>query len=225
MLEAVTPRRYRLTLRSLMIVVAVCALLLFPLSRSIRELERIRQARLRAVQEAKIARDLGRKSKAEALSLLGLAHAQGTVDSSPGETGTGAERDVVTQQTEISPTDDRWRGKVWAALSVNPPIVRQGETAGLNLEFTLVNDSQQRLAPRIFDSRIVVNGTEVAESPLLRGRLPRIDALAPGEELHFTVPFGRRFEEPGVYRVVWKGPGFRSPEMVIRVLPKRPNGL
>ncbi|AGA30988.1 hypothetical protein Sinac_6932 [Singulisphaera acidiphila DSM 18658] len=76
MLEAVPPRRFRLRLRSLMIAIAVCALLLYPLSRSIRELEQMRQGRLRAVQEAKLARDLGRRSKAEALRLMHLVRAK-----------------------------------------------------------------------------------------------------------------------------------------------------
>ncbi|SIO22419.1 hypothetical protein SAMN05444166_3086 [Singulisphaera sp. GP187] len=86
MLEAVPPRRFRLNLRSLMIAVAGCALLLYPLSRAIRGWEQVRQAQLRAVQEAKLARELGRKSKAEALRLMHLARAR-TQSSRPGTEG------------------------------------------------------------------------------------------------------------------------------------------
>ena len=223
MLETVKRRRFHLTLRSLMIVVAVCALLLFPLSRSIRQLERVRQARLRAVQEAKLARDLGRKSKAEALRLMHLARPETTV----GPAGSRGP-DVVTKRAEGASTDDRWRGKVWASLSVNPPSLREGEPTELQLWFTLVNESHERLDPRIFESRIMVDGKELADSARLMGRTPRtsrFQALRPGEGIHFIVPLGHGFEEPGVYRVVWEGTGFRSPEVVIRVRPKRPNDL
>ncbi len=73
MMEIRKGRQYRLTLRSLMIVVAVCALILIPLSRSLQRMEQLRLARLRAALEAKHALELGRKSKSEARRMLQLA--------------------------------------------------------------------------------------------------------------------------------------------------------
>lgn len=185
-----------------MIVVAVCAFLLFPFSMTIRELERVRQGRLRAAHEAKIARELGRKTRADALRTLHLAHLK----------------------ARIAP-EHRSRGHVWAMLSVSQPIVRQGETTGLKVEFNLVNETNEGFDPRIPESRIVVNDRELADSGRIMGRTPRTarsQRLLPGEALHFVGALGHHFQEVGAYRVVWEGPGFRSPEVVIRVHPRRP---
>src|SRR3954470_16439820 len=114
-LAAVTPRRHRLTLGSLMIVVAVCALILFPFSLTVRKLEQARQARLRAIREAKIARVLGRKTRVEALVTLHVARAQAGLASVKSRSG----------------------ANLWALLSVDPPVAWQGERNPLEFEFDL----------------------------------------------------------------------------------------
>ena len=48
----------------------------------------------------------------------------------------------------------------------------------------------------------------------------RFDLLPPGDSLQFDCRLGDRFKEPGTHRVFWKGSGFRSPEIVLRILPE-----
>jgi hypothetical protein len=111
---------------------------------------------------------------------------------------------------------------LWAALSVNHAVFRPEETKALNVEFILINDGDRVLDPRIADSRIIIDGKELADSGFILSNGPRdarFDALPPGEILRFAYALGKYFEEPGVYRVSWQGVGFRSPEVVLRVLP------
>ena len=118
----------------------------------------------------------------------------------------------------------RKRGGLWAALGVNHAVFRRGEAKGLNVEFTLVNDGEAIIDPKIGESRIVVNGEELADSGLILGNGPRdarFAALPPGEHLRFGYALGDHFQEPGVYRVSWRGANFRSPEVVFRVLPEK----
>lgn len=227
MMEVRKGRQYRLTLRSLMIVVAVCALILIPLSRSLQRMEQLRLARLRAVLEAKHALELGRKSKAEALWSLQRARALKEATGRNQDAVTEAGPAVTVRNAAKTSTENRWQGKVWAALSVSSSLIRQGEPIPeLQLRFTLVNQSSQRIAPRIFESRIKVDGKELAEPTQHLGQTPRtarFKALAPGEGVYFSLPLslGEDFEEPGEHRVVWEGSGFQSPELLIRVRPKR----
>ena len=117
-------------------------------------------------------------------------------------------------------------GGLWAALTANHAVFRRGETNGLNVEFTLVNDGGVTVDPKIGESRIVVNGEELADSGLILGNGPRdarFAALPPGDYLRFSYALGDHFKEPGVYRVSWRGADFRSPEVVFRVLGGKPD--
>ena len=49
-------------------------------------------------------------------------------------------------------------------------------------------------------------------------RVKRFDTLPPGEELLFGEVLEEAFRQPGIYRVRWEGEGFRSPEMMFRVM-------
>ena len=42
-----------------------------------------------------------------------------------------------------------------------------------------------------------------------------------GEYLSFTYDLSEKFRKPGIYKVTWKCEGFRSPEIVFRVMPKK----
>jgi hypothetical protein len=75
--------------------------------------------------------------------------------------------------------------------------------------------------PRIADSRIVINGKERTDSGLIFSSVEkgtRFKALSPADSLQFSLPLGDQFSEPGTYRISWKGAGFHSPEIVLRVL-------
>jgi hypothetical protein len=77
--------------------------------------------------------------------------------------------------------------------------------------------------PKIRESRIVINGKELSDfgsilSSAQKGTASK--ALSPGGNLQFDCLLGDQFTEPGVYRVSWKGAGFQSSEIVLRILPE-----
>lgn len=124
---------------------------------------------------------------------------------------------------KLGTADQKKEGSIWAGLSVNHPIFKAGQTKDLRIEFTLVNDGDKPIDPKIPESQIVINGKELSHSGLILGSVQkgsRSEALSPGENLQFDCLLGERFKEPGTYRVVWKGAGFRSPEIVLRILPE-----
>ena len=86
----------------------------------------------------------------------------------------------------------------------------------------MVNDSDKTIDPKIAESRIVINGEVLADSARILTNGPRdtrYGALSPGDLLRFVFALGDHFERPGVYRVSWWVEGFKSPEVVFRVLP------
>lgn len=124
-------------------------------------------------------------------------------------------RDATAKQT-----------KVWAAITVSTPV-RDLDVAGeerFDVSFGLVNDTDKALDPGIESSRFLVNGKELREwaGIVRRGlRDGRWNALPPGDSLIFGKDLGKYFEEPGIYRLSWKGMTFEAPEIVFRVLPRK----
>jgi len=179
----------------LMVAVALCALLLAPVVWMFRQLEALRNERMyaehaRAVAEERAAVAAEAARVAQAAAKLGTA-------------------------------DQKKAGSLWAGLTVNHPIFRAGQTKDLRIEFTLVNDGDKVIDPKIADSQITINGKEVAASGLTLSSVPkgaRSQALSPGGSLQFDCLVGDQFKEPGVYRVSWKGSGFLSSEIEIRIL-------
>jgi hypothetical protein len=181
-----------------MVAVALCALLLVPLVWTFRQAEALRLERLLAEQarnQALLARDLAQREAAQAA----LAAAK------------------------PSTADPKKAGSLWAALSVNHPIFRAGQTKELRIEFTLVNDGDKVIDPKIPESRIVINGKELGDSGMMLSSVQkgtRFKSLPPGENLQFDCLLVDQFKEPSIYRVSWKGAGFQSPEIVFRILPE-----
>ena len=180
-----------------MIAVALCALLLAPLVWVLRRTElQLTMERLAA-------------ENASAQAERAVAQARSA-------------RAVFTATTAAA-TDQPTVESLWAALSVNHPVFKAGQTNHLTIEFTLVNDGEKPIDPKIADSRFVINGKELTESGLIPSSVQkgaRSKALSPGENLQFDCLLGDQFKEPGTYRVFWKGAGFRSPEIVLRILPE-----
>jgi hypothetical protein len=108
---------------------------------------------------------------------------------------------------------------------VNQPIFREGhDTNLLQINFTLVNDGDAVIDPKIPGyPRLFVNGKELdlSKRPGSFIRDDRWTALPPGDFLLFGLGLGQDFDKAGVYKVYWQGDGFRSPEIVFRVLPKK----
>jgi hypothetical protein len=210
MMKPTEQRRFRSSIRSLMIAVVVCALLFVPFIWSARQNALLRSAQMQAALAERSANlELERALYAAQIQ---SAHAQfaskakGVADRPEGELP--------------APKG----GGLWAALGVNHVVFRRGEVKRLNVEFTLVNDGEVTIDPKIAESRIVVNGKELADSGLILGNGPRdarFTALPPGDHLQFGYALGDDFQEPGLYRVSWRGASFQSPEVVFRVLPDK----
>jgi multidrug efflux pump subunit AcrA (membrane-fusion protein) len=117
---------------------------------------------------------------------------------------------------------DRAAKELWAGMSINQPLFRAGEdTNSLQFSFALVNGGDKVLDPRIPGyPRLVVNDKELDLSsiPGVGPRDERFKALPPGDNLRFGMAAGQFFDRPGVYRVYWQGEGFRSNEVVFRVM-------
>ena len=206
-MEAVRPRRFRLSVRALMIVVAVLAVALLPFLWMARQTALVRAQALRAL-------DAERRARAEAERVRYVAQARAA------QAQFGAKEDPSARDEDGSTAGNP--GGLWAALAVNHAALRRGEAEGLYVEFMLVNDGQVTVGPKVGESRIVVNGAELADSGIILGNGPRdawSGALPPGDHLRFGCALGDHFREPGIYRVAWRGADFRSPEVVIRVLP------
>ena len=202
---------FRFSVRSLMIAVLVCAFLLTPIAWLARQNALIRARQLQAAMPIACERSAW-QHQARSEFLAPCFNAAGTTS---GKTqGEGA----LEPQTE--------RG-LWAALAVNHAVFRSGETRDLMIEFTLINDGDTVLDPQIGKSRIIINGKELSDSGLVLGNGPRdaaFKALPPGASLQFGYALGKHVEEPGVYRVSWRGEDFRSPEVVFRVLAREGAG-
>ena len=130
---------------------------------------------------------------------------------------------ALLSATKASTTLQPKVGNLWAGLSVNHPIFKAGRTKDLRIEFTLVNDSDRLIDPKITESRIVINGKELSDSGQILSNVQkgaRFSALSPGQSLQFDCLLGDQFKEPGIYRVSWKGAGFQSSEIVLRILPE-----
>jgi hypothetical protein len=124
---------------------------------------------------------------------------------------------------KLGTADMKKAGSIWAGLSVNHPIFRAGQARDLRIEFTLVNDGDKVIDPKIPESRIVINGKELSDSTMILSSVQKgahSDALSAGESLQFDCRLGDRFKEPAIYRVSWKGAGFQSSEILLRILPE-----
>jgi len=199
MVESTGQRRFRLSIRTLMIAVALCAVLLTLAVMTVRHFE----ARVRV---EKLLADQARNQAQQARYLAQVRSAQATL-----------------LATKLGTTDQPKAGSLWAALSASHAIFKAGQTKDLRIEFTLVNDGDKVIDPKIADSRIVINGKERTDSGLIFGSLQkgaRFKALSPEDSLQFSLPLGDQFKEPGTYRISWKGDGFHSPEIVLRIMPE-----
>ena len=158
-----------------MIAVALCAVLLALAVMTVRHFEaRVRLERLLAEQarnQAQQARDLAQVRSAQAALVA----------------------------AKLGTADQPKAGSLWAGLSVNHAIFKAGQTKDLRIEFTLVNDGDKVIDPKIADSRIVINGKERTDSGLIFSSVQkgaRFKALSPGESLQFVSLSGTSSRSP-----------------------------
>lgn len=182
-----------------MVAVACCALLLALAAWTVRQ----------AQMQAMLARVMAEEREAQALLARALAQR---------EAARAAEA-----AAKLDTADQKKAGSIWAGLSVNHPVFKADQVKDLRIEFTLVNDGDKVIDPKISQSKIVMNDKELGESGAILSsdqRGDRFKALQPGESLQFDCVLGDRFKEPGIYRVSWQSAGFQSPEIVFRILPE-----
>jgi hypothetical protein len=213
--EPTQSRRFRLSIRSMMVVIALCAVLLALVAWSVQQQRLAIQAEHRArmmAEQAMREADRARQAAAQAQALLVQTRAGGQ----PAARQSPATPSPGTAANANSP--------LWSALSISHTVFRPEDLNSLAIEFTLVNDGKTPVDPKIPQSRIIVNGQELAESSRLLGsesRVARLPSLPPGDPLRFALPLGDQFRTPGTYRVSWQGEGFQSPELSFRVLPEK----
>ena len=179
-----------------MIAIALCALFLAPLIWMYRHLE------LQVIRERMVA-EYARAQAERALYVAQLNSAQ-----------------ALLSTTKTSNTNQ----PIWAALSINHAVFKAGQIKDLRIEFSLVNQGNKVIDPKVPESHIVINGKELTDSgSILKHSLKdaTTEALSPGDTLQFGVVLGDHFKEPGLYQVSWKGVGFQSSEIVLRILPEK----
>jgi hypothetical protein len=123
--------------------------------------------------------------------------------------------------TRIHAAEAKDEPKLWAGITASTPVVH-GRAPRLQIYFSLVNDGQRTVDPKIGSSKLVINGKVPKDWDFVINNGPRsseADALPPGRFLLFGYALERYFGKPGVYRVYWKGEAFKSPVIVIRVMP------
>ena len=95
------------------------------------------------------------------------------------------------------------------------------------LSFILLNDSDAPINAVKGGWQIVVDGRELRDSDYIFGNGPGpvggFGTLKPGESYEFgkELPLSRYFPEEREYRVYWKGKGFRSSTITVKVTPKQ----
>ncbi len=171
MVPATGQRRFRLSIRTLMIAIALSSLLLALGVWKIRQFEaRVRMERLLAEQ--------ARDQAVRARNLAQVSSAQAALNTA--KSGNAAQFKAVS---------------LWAALSVNHPVFKAGQTKDVRIEFTLVNDGDKVIDPKIPESRIIVNGKELSDlGPILCNGLNNapVKTLSPGQNLQVSVVLGEQ---------------------------------
>src|SRR6516225_6235990 len=115
MVKPASQRRYRVSIRTVMVAVALCALL-FGLAAWT-----VRQAQMRAMLE----RAMAPEREAQALLARDLAQREAAQN--------------TLAAAKLGTADQKKARSLWAGLSANHPIFRAGQIKDLRIEFTLVN--------------------------------------------------------------------------------------
>lgn len=116
--------------------------------------------------------------------------------------------------------------KLWAAISVTAPVLDWDVSTGrpFMVCFALVNDGEKAVDPEVEASQLLVTGKPLKDWSFIISNGPR-DArwrkLPARDYLNFAYDLGKYFEKPGTYKVLWKGKGFQSAELVVRVMPRK----
>jgi len=110
---------------------------------------------------------------------------------------------------------------LWAAMSVQNPVIPKNRINDLTLTFAIVNDGDSTVNPGVAKSHLYINGVELKQWEFINTNGPhttRHTALPPGKALEFSCGCGQYFSKPGVYTLKWYGDGFKASNLTFRVL-------
>jgi hypothetical protein len=119
--------------------------------------------------------------------------------------------------------------KLWSAVSMSHSVFDPFtfNVSGPEIHLGLVNDGTQTVETGLRDSVLIVNGKslsgekwEAALKECLTG--DAWERLRPNEHTVVVCPLQGLVDQPGTYRLSWKGKQFQSPETVLRILPRDP---
>jgi RNA polymerase sigma factor (sigma-70 family) len=139
---------------------------------------------------------------------------------------------ALGDQTERQGGNEKTEGpgaNLWAAITVGRPIewVYKERGDSVTLYFALMNDGDKPVDTKVKSSRLMINDKAYEDwsrivldvgGPAGSRRAKRLDSLPPGDCVQFGYGLKEAFSHPGIYRVRWEGEGFKSPEIVFRVI-------
>ena len=112
--------------------------------------------------------------------------------------------------------------KLWAAMTVQQPVIPKNRTNDISLTFAIVNDEDSTVNPGVPKSHLLINGVELKEWEFISSNGPGTSfdsALPPNRAWMKTYSLGKYFQKPGVYTVRWWGENFKAVDLTFRVLP------
>ena len=132
---------------------------------------------------------------------------------------------LVAQEKAQGKTE-KTKMQFWAALGSETPIydfTKNKHPGGIRLEFMIVNDGPNKADPHEEKALLLVDGKANKEMDWImnNGLFEADPELAPGEIRKMTRSFGKGVIEPGIHKLIWKGPFFESPEFTIRIIGPR----
>ena len=116
-----------------------------------------------------------------------------------------------------------------AAITTQFVPIKSGftEPAHVQFAFLLINDSDTAVDVKAGSWKIVIDGVELPDSDFIFGNGPMpaggYTILEPGQyyERGTALPTSKYFPEAGEHKVSWRGDGFRSSTITIRI-PNNP---
>ncbi len=125
---------------------------------------------------------------------------------------------------DASAQEEKGKPALWSAISVSSPLIHEHDADYWGVYFSLVNDGDKVIKPQISSSHLYINGKEPEDWRFVIGnglRSSYDQGLPPGKFILFNYSLkDRYFSKPGIYKLYWEGPDFKTAEVVVRVMPK-----
>ena len=116
--------------------------------------------------------------------------------------------------------------KLWAGVSASSPnstsnaMFTVPQVERLMIGFALVNDGTDPVPFERGETELVINGKPLGGFGKNFREGPVWDRLVPGKPFDAALGLGKHFAKPGVYKVQWRGKGFESAVLELRVVDK-----